>query len=94
MSGDDPTSGPIELTVDEAILISGHAQSGTLSLDDPEVLRVVQEANRLLVRTQLWGETPTPHRRRKQRLMALGLTVFMLVWLFGVIIPLLVRWIS
>ncbi len=45
-----------ELTVEEATAITEHAASGSLPLDDPEVRKVVEQANRVLVRAQMWGE--------------------------------------
>ncbi|OIH93828.1 hypothetical protein [Curtobacterium sp. MCBA15_001] len=80
------------LSLDEARAIAEHAREGRLELDDPEIRRLVGEANRMLVRTQMWGETPpTPRRRWKRRMLAFGAAGIVLVWVIGLLGPLLLR---
>ena len=56
------------LSLEEATAIRReHAREGRLDLDDPEIRHLVGEANRMLVRTQMWGETPPTPRRRWKR---------------------------
>ncbi|SDR02816.1 hypothetical protein SAMN02800687_3367 [Curtobacterium sp. UNCCL20] len=80
-----------DLTVDEATVIAEHARDGVLELDDPEVRKVVDQANRVLVRAQMWGEERSPKLRRRRRLIAIGALVMVLVWVAGLLVPLAVR---
>lgn len=80
-----------ELTVEEATAITEHAASGSLPLDDPEVRKVVEQANRVLVRAQMWGEERSPRLRRRRRLLAVGALVMVLVWVAGLLVPLAFR---
>lgn len=90
MTGRDGTSDGLSL--DEATAIAEHAREGRLELDDPEVRRLVGEANRILVRTQMWGEAPTtPRRRWKRRMLAVGAALIVVVWVVGLFGPLLLR---
>ena len=73
-----------ELTVEDA-------RSGSLPLDDPEVRRVVEQANRTLVRAQMWGEDRSPRLRRRRRWLAAGALVMVLVWVAGLLVPLAFR---
>ncbi|MCA5924257.1 MULTISPECIES: hypothetical protein [Curtobacterium] len=80
-----------DLTVDEATVIAEHARSGALDLQDPEVRKVVEQANRVLVRTQMWGEERSPKLRRRRRIIAVGALVMVLVWVAALIGPLAVH---
>uniref|UniRef100_A0A942SZV1 Uncharacterized protein n=1 Tax=Neobacillus citreus TaxID=2833578 RepID=A0A942SZV1_9BACI len=80
-----------ELTVDEATAIAEHARSGALPLDDPEVRRVVEQANRVLVRAQMWGEDRSPKLRRRRRWLVVGALLMVLVWVAGLLVPLALR---
>ncbi|QSB22231.1 hypothetical protein [Curtobacterium sp. MCJR17_020] len=80
-----------DLTVDEATVIAEHARSGALELDDPEVRKVVEQANRVLVRAQMWGEERSPKLRRRRRFIAIGALVMVLVWVAGLLVPLALR---
>ncbi|KTR50987.1 MULTISPECIES: hypothetical protein [Curtobacterium] len=80
-----------ELTVEEATAIAEHARSGSLPLDDPEVRKVVEQANRTLVRAQMWGEDRSPKLRRRRRWLAAGALVMVLVWVAGLLVPLAFR---
>lgn len=80
-----------DLTVDEANVIAQHARDGVLELDDPEVRKVVEQANRVLVRAQMWGEERSPKLRRRRRLIAIGALVMVAVWVAGLLVPLAVR---
>jgi len=80
-----------DLTVDEATVIAEHARDGVLELDDPEVRKVVDQANRVLVRAQMWGEERSPKLRRRRRLIAIGALVMVLVWVAGLLVPLAVH---
>jgi type IV secretory pathway component VirB8 len=80
-----------DLTVDEATAIAENARSGSLSLEDPEVRKVVEQANRVLVRAQMWGEDRSPKLRRRRRIIAIGALVMVLVWVAGLLVPLAVR---
>ena len=80
-----------ELTVEEATAIAEHARSGSLPLEDPEVRRVVEQANRTLVRAQMWGDEPSPRLRRRRKVIAIGALVMVLVWVAGLLVPLAVR---
>ncbi|MCC8907213.1 MULTISPECIES: hypothetical protein [unclassified Curtobacterium] len=76
-----------DLTVDEATVIAQHARDGVLELDDPEVRKVVEQANRVLVRAQMWGDEPSPRLRRRRRFIAIGALVMVLVWVAGLLAP-------
>lgn len=80
-----------DLTVDEATVIAEHARAGALELDDPEVRKVVEQANRVLVRAQMWGEERSPTLRRRRRLLTGAALLFLLVWVAGLLLPLLFR---
>ncbi|GAA3335237.1 hypothetical protein HP467_12010 [Curtobacterium albidum] len=80
-----------DLTVEEATAIAEHARSGSLPLDDPEVRRVVDQANRTLVRAQMWGEDRSPKLRRRRRIIAFAALAMVLVWVVGLLGPLLLR---
>lgn len=80
-----------DLTVEEATVISQHARDGVLELDDPEVRKVVEQANRVLVRAQMWGEERSPKLRRRRRIIAFGALVMVLIWVAGLFVPLAVR---
>ncbi|MFJ7286945.1 hypothetical protein ACIQUC_01375 [Curtobacterium sp. NPDC098951] len=80
-----------DLTVDEATVIAQHARDGVLELDDPEVRKVVEQANRVLVRAQMWGDEPSPRLRRRRKVIAIGALVMVLVWVAGLLVPLAVR---
>ncbi|MCM3521268.1 hypothetical protein [Curtobacterium sp. P97] len=80
-----------ELTIEEATAIAEHARSGALPLGDPEVRRVVEQANRTLVRAQMWGEDRSPRLRRRRRWLAAGALVMVLVWVAGLLVPLAFR---
>ncbi|MBT2503848.1 hypothetical protein [Curtobacterium sp. ISL-83] len=77
-----------ELTVEEATAITEHARSGSLPLDDPEIRKVVEQANRTLVRAQMWGEDRSPKLRRRRRFVAAGALLLVLVWVAGLLVPL------
>ncbi|MBM7473885.1 hypothetical protein [Curtobacterium herbarum] len=87
----DRATGDTALTVDEATAITEHAENGNLDMEDPEVRRLVGEANRLLVRAGVWGIAEGPRQRRRRRLLAVGASVLVLSWLAGLFLPLLVR---
>lgn len=78
-----------ELTVEEATAIAEHARSGSLPLDDPEVRKVVDQANRVLVRAQMWGEDRSPKLRRRRRWIAVGGLLVVAAWVAGLILPLI-----
>jgi hypothetical protein len=78
-----------ELTLDEAVAIAAHARAGTLETNDPQVRRLVGDANRLIVRTQLWGEAPTRRARRSRRWTAGIFVAVVLAWILGLLVPLL-----
>lgn len=80
-----------DLTVDEATVIDQHARDGVLELEDPEVRKVVEQANRVLVRAQMWGEERSPKLRRRRRFIAIGALLLVLVWVAGLLVPLAVR---
>ncbi|MBF4615718.1 hypothetical protein [Curtobacterium sp. VKM Ac-1376] len=80
-----------DLTADEAAVIAEHARAGTLDLEDPEVRRVVEQANRVLVRTQMWGDERSPKLRRRRRFIAAAALVMVLVWVAGLLVPLALR---
>lgn len=87
----DRATGDTALTVDEATAIAEHAENGDLDMEDPEVRRLVGEANRLLVRAGVWGIAESPKQRSRRRLLAVGASVLVLSWLAGLFLPLLVR---
>jgi type IV secretory pathway component VirB8 len=80
-----------DLTVDEATVITQHARDGVLELEDPEVRKVVEQANRVLVRAQMWGEERSPKLRRRRRFIAVGALLVVLVWVAGLLVPIAVR---
>jgi len=87
----DRATGDTALTVDEATAIAEHAENGHLDMEDPDVRRLVGEANRLLVRAGVWGVAESPRQRRRRRFLAIGAAVLVLSWLAGLFLPLLVR---
>ncbi|NII41472.1 hypothetical protein E9228_002119 [Curtobacterium flaccumfaciens] len=87
----DRATGDTALTVDEATAIAEHAENGDLDMEDPEVRRLVGEANRLLVRAGVWGIAESPKQRRRRRLLAIGASVLVLSWLAGLFLPLLIK---
>jgi type IV secretory pathway component VirB8 len=80
-----------DLTVDEATVITQHARDGVLDLEDPEVRKVVEQANRVLVRAQMWSEERSPKLRRRRRFIAVGALLVVLVWVAGLLVPIAVR---
>jgi hypothetical protein len=87
----DHATGDTALTVDEATAIAEHAENGRLDTDDPEVRRLVGEANRVLVRAGVWGVPEGPRQRRRRRVLAIGASVLVLSWIAGLFLPLLIR---
>jgi CBS domain-containing protein len=77
------------MTIDEARAIVQQADSGNLPVDDPDVRRVVGEANRVLVRAATWGGGErTPRSRRVRRAVWIGAITFLAVWVVGLLWPL------
>lgn len=90
MTGPGSTSDGLSL--DEAAAIAEHAREGRLDMDDPQIRQLVGEANRVMVRTQMWGEQPaTPRRRWKRRGLAIGAAAIVAIWVIGLLGPLLLR---
>lgn len=87
----DRTTGDTALTVDEATAIAEHAEHGRLDTEDPEVRRLVGEANRVLVRAGVWGVAESPRQRRRRRVLAIGASVLVVSWLAGLFLPLLIK---
>lgn len=74
-----------DLSPEEAEEISRHAREGRLDTGDPEIRRVVHEANREVVRHSLWGDMPV----RQRRLLLIGGIAFVALWVIGLAVPLL-----
>jgi hypothetical protein len=91
MAKKDRATGDTALTVDEATAIAKHAEEGRLDMDDPDVRRVVGEANRLLVRSGVWGVPEGSRQRRRRRLLAAGAFLLVVSWLAGLFLPLFIR---
>lgn len=79
----------MEMPLDEAQRISANAADGLLDTTDPDVARVVAQANRVVVRAGVWGRTDDRAERRWWRLGVVGAIVFLAIWVAGLLIPLL-----
>lgn len=80
-----PDEDRTELSPEEAERIVSRAQAGELDTDDPEIRRVVSSAQRAHARHSLWGDVP---RRRVRLSIGLGIA-FVLLWIVGLAVPLL-----
>jgi hypothetical protein len=80
-----PDEDRTELSPEEAERIVSRAQAGELDTDDPEIRRVVSSAQRAHARHSLWGDVP---RRRVRLYIGLGIA-FVLLWIVGLAVPLL-----
>ena len=79
----------VAMPLEEALRISTNAADGVLDLADPDVARVVAQANRVVTRSQMWGSTPDLPTRRWRRWTVVGGLLFVLVWVAGLLLPLL-----
>ncbi|PZE25648.1 MULTISPECIES: hypothetical protein [unclassified Curtobacterium] len=79
----------LTMPLEEAERISTNAADGLLDTSDPDVARVVAQANRVVTRSQMWGSTPDLPTRRWRRLTVLGGLLFVLIWVAGLMLPLL-----
>lgn len=80
----------VSMPIEEAQKIAANASNGLLDLADPDVARVVAQANRVVLRSQMWGSAPEPSTRRWRRLTVIGGIVFIAVWVAGLLVPLFV----
>lgn len=71
------------LTADEAERILRQAGRGALDTRDPEVRRLVTQAQRTVVRHSLWGDA---HSTRHRRYLWWG-GAFLLLWIVGLVVP-------
>jgi hypothetical protein len=78
------------MPLEEAQRIATNASEGLLDVGDPDVARVVAQANRVVIRSQMWGSTPDVPTRRWRRLTVVGGLVFILVWVAGLLVPLFI----
>lgn len=83
-----PSRARSSMTVDEAEAIVRQAEEGRLAVDDPDVRRVVGQANRVLVRAGTWGADRSPRSRRTRRFVLWGSVVLLLAWVIGLLWPL------
>lgn len=81
MDEDEPQ--PTPLTAEEAERILQQVGRGVLDTRDPEVRRIVAQAQRTIVRHSLWGDaTSTRHRRY----LFWGIA-FLVLWIVGLVVP-------
>jgi hypothetical protein len=80
----------VAMPIDEAQRIAENASNGLLDMADPDVARVVAQANRVVVRSQVWGAAQEPKARRWRRLTVVGAIVFIAVWVAGLLVPLFI----
>jgi hypothetical protein len=80
-----------ELTLEEAVAIARQAEAGNLDTTDPTIRRTVGDANQILVRTRIWGERPSSQQRRSRRLLLIGTSAVLGVWIAGLFVPLLMH---
>jgi hypothetical protein len=78
----------LAMPLEEAERIATNAADGVLDISDPDVARVVAQANRVVIRSQMWGTTPDTSTRRWRKLTVLGGILFVAVWVAGLLIPL------
>jgi hypothetical protein len=67
--------GRLRLTAEEAARIRAQDGAGRLDRDDPEVRRVVGEANRASVRAHVWGRTRPARRQSAAVVVVIALAV-------------------
>jgi hypothetical protein len=79
----------LEMPLEEAQRISTNAADGLLDTSDPDVARVVAQANRVVVRAGVWGRSDDRAERRWWRLGLIGAVVFLAIWVAGLLVPLL-----
>jgi hypothetical protein len=79
----------VAMPLEEAERIATNAAEGLLDTSDPDVARIVGQANRVVIRSQMWGSTPDLPTRRWRRLTVVGGVLFVLVWVGGLLLPLL-----
>ncbi|WP_157071541.1 hypothetical protein [Curtobacterium ammoniigenes] len=78
----------VAMALDEAQRIAEHAASGLLDTTDADVARVVAQANRVVMRAQMWGASEGATTRRWRRMTVIGGLVFIAVWVAGLLVPL------
>jgi hypothetical protein len=79
----------LEMPLEEAQRFSTNAADGLLDTSDPDVARVVAQANRVVVRAGVWGRSDDRAERRWWRLGLIGAVVFLAIWVAGLLVPLL-----
>lgn len=78
----------LAMPLEEAERIATNAADGVLDVNDPDVARVVAQANRVVIRSQMWGSTPDVSTRRWRKLTVIGAILFVAVWVAGLLVPL------
>lgn len=78
----------VTMSLDEAQRIAENASKGLLDTTDVDVARVVAQANRTVMRSQMWGGSDSASTRRWRRLTIVGGMIFIAVWVAGLLVPL------
>jgi hypothetical protein len=79
----------LAMPLEEAERIATFAADGVLDVSDPDVARVVAQANRVVIRSQMWGAAPDTSTRRWRKLTVVFGLLFVAVWVAGLLVPLL-----
>jgi hypothetical protein len=75
------------MTLEEAVAIARNSKLGLLDEDDPDIAKLVDQANAFVVRFRIWGQEPVEQRTRSRRLLVIGSVVVTAIWLAGWLIP-------
>jgi hypothetical protein len=75
--------GRTPMSLEEAVRIEQQAASGALDLSVPRTAELVEEAHRVHVRAEIWGES-RDERRRMRRMIGIG-AASVLVFIGGLV---------
>lgn len=75
------------MRIEEAVAIARNSKLGLLDEDDPDIAKLVDQANALVVRFRLWGQEPVEQRTRGRRLLVVGGITVTAIWLAGWLLP-------
>lgn len=84
-----PRRSVVRMTLPEAERIVALDGEGRLDRTDSQVAKVVREAHTVVQRSALWGVGPGHPSRRRGVIAITVSAVFVVVWVAGLLIPLL-----